>query len=103
MGLLTLGPEKMNLTELDAPGDDIEASQLLQSPPITTAQAVNSLHSITRYLQSLPVSTLSTPAGRLISIPTVVQTTTSLVSALSLYAHLSLFFSYYLTRILFTI
>jgi len=103
LGLLTLGPEKMNLTDLDAPGDDIEASQLFQSPPITTAQAVNSLHSITRYLQSLPVSTLSTPAGRLISIPTVVQTTTSLVSALSLYAHLSLCFPYYLTRILFTI
>lgn len=91
LGILTLGPEKMNLSDLDAPSDDIGESELLLLPPITTIEAVNYLHSITRHLQSLPVSTLSTPAGRTISIPTVVQTTIHLASALSQYVQSSTF------------
>ena len=87
LGLLTCGVHDMEVGYLDAAGDSDEDPNIdFLSPPIllTHSKAIEHLYHLSRYLQSLPINTLSTPAGCKITLSTMVEQTTYLATAISL-------------------
>lgn len=90
-GLLLYGPENMEQSELDADGDlDLDFAGFKPCNVIITHdKAIENLHELTRYLQTLKVSCLETPTGRVLSVPELVEKTSHLVSAIAQYAPLS--------------
>ncbi|PUU74616.1 hypothetical protein B9Z19DRAFT_1068084 [Tuber borchii] len=77
LGLLTRGVHDMEVSYLDAPGDSDENLEIDFVPPalLTHSEAIEHLYHLSRYLQSLPINTLPTPAGRKITLSTMHSTT----------------------------
>ncbi|PUU72799.1 hypothetical protein B9Z19DRAFT_1069494 [Tuber borchii] len=86
LGLLTRGVHDMEVSYLDAPGDSDENQEIdfVPSALLTYSEAIEHLYHLSRYLQSLPINTLPTPAGRKITLSTMVEQTTYLATAISL-------------------
>lgn len=87
LGLLTRGVYDMEVSYLDAAGDTDEDPDIDFLPPptlLTHSEAIEHLYYLSRYLQSLPINTLPTPAGREITLSTMVEQTTYLAIAISL-------------------
>ncbi|PUU83399.1 hypothetical protein B9Z19DRAFT_1061043 [Tuber borchii] len=84
LGLLTRGVHDMEVSYLDAPGDSDENQEIDFVPPalFTHSEAIEHLYHLSRYLQSLPINTLPTPAGRKITLSTMPASFTILPSAL---------------------
>ena len=82
LGVLIRNIDDMETTYLDAEGDlkdepDVSPLQLLSH-----TEVIQSLHNISRYLQSLPVSSLPTATGRQITLSTMVEQSTFLASTI---------------------
>jgi len=77
----------MEVSYLDAAGDSDENPELDFFPPLTLLthfEAVQQLYHLSRYLQSLPIDTLPTLAGRRITLSTMAEQTTYLATAITL-------------------
>jgi len=86
LGLLTRGVNDMEVSYLDAAGDSDDNQEIDSVPPptlLTHSEAIEHLCHLSRYLQSLPINTLPTPAGRTITLSTMVEQTTYLATAIS--------------------
>lgn len=77
----------MEQSELDADGDlDVDfAGFKPRDVIITHDKAIENLHELTRYLQTLKVSCLETPTGRVLLVSDFVEKTSHLVSAITQY------------------
>ena len=72
----------METTYLDAKGD-CEDEYCVPPPKLLShTETIQSLYNISRYLQSLPVSSLPTVTRRTISLFTIVEQSTFLASAI---------------------
>ena len=84
LGLLTRNIDDMETTYLDAEGDPDDELEMPPLQLLSHTEAIQSLHHVSRYLQSLPVSSLSTATGRKITLSTMVEQSTFLASAIHL-------------------
>jgi len=86
LGLLTQGVNDIEVSCLDAASDS-DDNQEVDSLPfptlLTHSEAIQHLCNLSRYLQSLPINTLPIPAGRKITLSTMVEQTTYLATAIS--------------------
>ncbi|CUS08284.1 unnamed protein product [Tuber aestivum] len=90
LGLLTYGIHDMEVSYLDAAGDSDEnqdSDPVSPSTLLTHSEAIEYLYHLSRYLQSLPIDTLPTPAGRKITQSTMVEKTTYLATTIGIFSY----------------